>query len=96
MSSIAHSPQATPKRSRVGMIATALATFVAVAVAVFFITLPGGSATHPVSHHASARYAPLIQYHGTGAAPQTAGSAAVAPDSAPRYVRAEHSYGMVP
>jgi len=95
MSTIAHTPQVTLKRGRVGMIVTALVTLIAIA-AVLVLTLPGASHTTVVSHETGARYVPLIQYHGTGAAPQTAGSAAVAHSSAPGYIRAEHSYGMVP
>jgi hypothetical protein len=94
MSTIAHSPHVTLKRGRVGMIVAALVTLIAIA-AVLVFTVPGGSHATVVSHGTGARYVPLIQYHGTGAAPQST-AAAVAHNSGPAYSRAEHSYGMVP
>lgn len=96
MSTIAHTPQVTFKRSRVGMIVTGLVALLAIAAAVLVFTVPGGSHATVVSHQTSAPYAPLIQYHGTGAAPQSTGNAATAHNSGPAYIRAEHSYGMVP
>jgi hypothetical protein len=91
MSITAHTPRTSFKSNRIGMILTALVTLAATAAAVLLITLPGGGASHAASHGATATYAPLIQYRGTGAAPQTA-----ARITGPAYVRAEHSYGMVP
>jgi hypothetical protein len=95
MSTIAPSSQVTLKRGRVGMIVAALVTLIAIA-AVLVFTLPGGSHATVVSHGTGARYVPLIQYHGTGAAPQSTAAAAVARNSGPAFIRAEHSYGMVP
>jgi hypothetical protein len=94
MSTVAHTPELTSKPGRVGMIVAALVTLIAVA-AVLVVSLPGAS-HRLVPREVGARYVPLIHYHGTGAAPQTAGSAAGAHTSAQAYVRAEHSYGMVP
>jgi hypothetical protein len=97
MSSIAHTQRVISKSSRVGVLVTALATFVVIAAAVFAITHPGGSASRPVPREVGARYVPLIQYHGTGA-PLTAAGSSVDPaqPGGPAYIRAEHSYGMVP
>ncbi len=93
MSSIAHTSRAISQSSRAALLVTALATFIVIAAAVFAITHPGGSASHPVR----GQYVPLIQYHGTGAPLKAAGSSvATAHVSGPAYVRAEHSYGMVP
>ena len=95
MSTIAHSPQVTLKRGRVGMIVAALVTLIAIA-AVLVFTRPGASHPTVVPRETSAPYVPLIQYHGTGAVPQSAGSAAGAHNSVPAYIRHEHSYGLVP
>ncbi len=97
MSSIAHTQRAISQSSRAALLVTALATFIVIAAAVFAITHPGGSASRPVPREVGARYVPLIQYHGTGAPLKAAGSSvATAHVSGPAYVRAEHSYGMVP
>lgn len=91
MSTIAHSPQVTLKRGRVGMIVAALVTLIAIA-AVLVFTLPGGKHATVAPRETTGPYVPLIQYHGTGAAlPDGA-----VQSSAPAYIRAEHSYGMVP
>jgi hypothetical protein len=95
MSAITDSPRTTLKSHRVGMIFTALATLAVTAAAVLLITIPGAGTGRTVSYAAPATYAPLIQYHGTGAAPQTAATA-TAQSSGSAYLRAEHSYGMVP
>lgn len=71
----------------------ALSVLVALVVAVIAIALPG-SGIHqsvPVARAAARPYYPLIQYRGTGATPLRPAS-----QTAPRYVRAEHSYGAVP
>jgi hypothetical protein len=95
MSTIAHSPQVTLKRGRVGMIVAALVALIAIA-AVLVFTLPGASHPTVVPRETNATYVPLIQYHGTGAAPQSTAAAAVARNGGPAYIQAEHSYGMVP
>ena len=97
MSSIAQSQRAISESSRAALLVMALATFVVIAAAVFAITHPGGSAFRPVPREVGARYVPLIQYHGTGAPLKAAGSSvATAQPGGPAYIRAEHSYGMVP
>lgn len=96
MSTIAHTPEVTLKRGRVGMIVTALVALVVIAGAVLVVSFAGASHPALVPRETGARYVPLIQYHGTGSAPQTAGPAAVAHNSAPGYIRHEQSYGMVP
>ena len=98
MSTIAQtSSAAISKSSRAVLLVMALATFIVIAAAVFAITHPGGSASRPDQRVVGARPIPLIQYHGTGAPPKVAGSSvATAHVSGPAYVRAEHSYGMVP
>lgn len=95
MSTIAHTPEVTLKRGRVGLIVAALVTLIAIA-AVLVATLPGASHTTVVSRGTGSPYPPLIQYHGTGAAPQGTGAAAVTRNGGPAYIRAEHSYGMIP
>ena len=77
MSTIAHTPRAARlSKGQLGMLFTALGTLLAVAVAVVLLTLPGSSSTTPTTassvHGASAAYAPLIQYRGTGAVPASA------------------------
>jgi hypothetical protein len=96
MSTTAGTPSVTVKSNRVGMIATALVALIAIAAAVLVFTLPGGSHATVASHQTGTRYVPLIQYHGTGAAPQSTGATAVSSNGGPAYIRAEHSYGMVP
>jgi hypothetical protein len=61
----------------IGTIVTTVATVVALAVAVAFITLPHSGRAHPAASvsHAGA-YAPLVHFYGTGAPP-------VAPRSQP-------------
>jgi hypothetical protein len=95
MSTVAHTPEVISKPGRVGMIVAALVTLIAVA-AVLVVSLPGGSHAL-VPREVGARYVPLIQYHGTGA-PLTAAGSSVDPaqPGGPAYIRAEHSYGMVP
>jgi hypothetical protein len=79
----------------------AAGALIAVAVSVIFIATTvanrsahNGTATHS---HSSPAYGPLIQYHGTGAAPTATGMQTMpARQSRPPYGQAEHSYGAVP
>jgi hypothetical protein len=97
MSSIAHTQRAISESSRAVLLVMTLATFIVIAATVFAITHPGGSSTRLGPREVGARYVPLIQYHGTGAPPNAAGSSvATAQPGGPAYIRAEHSYGMVP
>ncbi len=69
-----------------------ISVLVALAIAMAALSLPGSRGTTAASTLRAAQpYYPLIQYRGTGAAPVRSAS-----QSAPRYLRAEHSYGAVP
>jgi hypothetical protein len=83
MSTLAQTERASSRRSRVGIILTALGTLVVVAVAVVVVllVLPGSSTTTTQTHQSAIHQSameqpalswPLIQYHGTGAAPPPA------------------------
>jgi hypothetical protein len=96
VSTITPSPTVAVQPRRVGMILTALVALVAVAATALVIALSGTSSSHPATHQASGTFAPLIQYHGTGAAPSASTAGAAVHASGPAYIRAEHSYGMVP
>ncbi len=70
-----------------------LSVLVALAIAAIAVALPGSRIrpSVPAGNAAAQPYYPLIQYRGTGAAPTRSAS-----PNAPRYIRAEHSYGAVP
>lgn len=81
MSTLAQTERASSRRSRVGIVVTALGTLVVIAVVVVLLVLPGSNATtaatyHPATHHTAIEQPavswPAIQYRGTGAAPSTA------------------------
>ncbi len=81
MSTLAQTERASSRRSRVGIILTALGTLVVLAVVVVLLVLPGSSATTTQTHQSAIHQSaieqpavswPLIQYHGTGAAPPPA------------------------
>jgi hypothetical protein len=74
MSTVTQTPRAARwPGARLGILVTALGTLVAIAVAVVLLALSGSSgkttATPTVTLGPAVTYAPLIRYHGTGAAP---------------------------
>ena len=82
MSTLAQTEHASSRRSRVGIIVTALGTLVVViAVVVVLLAVPGASTSTTATHQSATSQPaiakpavswPLIQYRGTGAAPSTA------------------------
>lgn len=81
MSTLAQPERASSRRSRIGMIVTALGTLVVIAVVVVLLVVQGSSTSATATHQPATQQAavaqpavswPLIQYRGTGAAPSTA------------------------
>ncbi len=96
MSTLAQTERASSRRSRVGIVLTALGTLIVVTVVVVLLVASGSSktasGTQPALHQQAIEQPavswPLIQYRGTGAAPSTTAShAAPAGQGAQSYLR---------
>ena len=100
MSAVQRSPSVTTKHRSTFANATVVGTLVAVAVAMLFILslIAGHASNHTrTAVRTEGRYAPLIQYRGTGQPPAAAPHAPDAGGAANDWAaQSQHSYGAVP